>query len=209
MTQDKTKPWERQAGESEKAFAAFEIYLHMEPKNRSFLGAYRLYKGVDNIRIVNHHHCKFAKDHNWKERVRAYDNRLVQVEQKAIEDEVTRSARWRTKNLKTFQDVGEALIQKALLMLRYPLEETSIEDGKKIIKPTKWTTKDAATMIRVGKELMCIAANISANKIDVEYSLPEDLKQIAKEFGVELSEVEDTFNMVRDRVLEVRGDKSN
>jgi len=101
-----------------------------------------------------------------------------------------------------FWDAGDAMMKKALGMLQFPLQEQETKDGKTTIKPGKWTVKDAASLMRVAKELMCIASDIASDKMDIHHKLPDELKRIAKKYGVELEEVESTWNEVHKDVLE-------
>jgi len=97
-----------------------------------------------------------------------------------------------------FWDAGRALMTKGLGILRFPLEEKTSEDGKTTIKPAKWTTKDAATLMRVGKELMCIASDIANEKIDV--NIPAELKRIAEEHGIPAEEAQQIYDGVMSEV---------
>lgn len=74
-----TQPWERQSGETTKAWEAFRTFRDMPPADRSVLGAYKLStdetekarKGA--IKTVPNAWRDWAFDHDWKQRVAAYD----------------------------------------------------------------------------------------------------------------------------------------
>lgn len=74
------KPWERQNGESEKAFEAFAIYRDMG-QGRTFVAvAERLRKSDTLIR-------RWKERWEWAERARAYDNELEkEARAKAVKD---------------------------------------------------------------------------------------------------------------------------
>ena len=74
------KPWERQKGESEKAYEAFKLYRDMgEERTISAVGK-RLAKSRNLI-------DRWKERWHWKERVRAYDNELEkQAKAKAVKD---------------------------------------------------------------------------------------------------------------------------
>ena len=63
------KPWERQKGESEKAFEAFVTYRDMGEKRTLTAVAEKLQKSGTLIR-------RWKSTWDWAERVRAYDNEL-------------------------------------------------------------------------------------------------------------------------------------
>lgn len=77
-----TKPWERQAGETVKAYQAFDVYLRME--NRSLEAVSRqLSKSVPLIK-------RWSAKYNWVDRVSAYEDylaklRIQQYEKKRLE----------------------------------------------------------------------------------------------------------------------------
>lgn len=74
------KPWERQKGESEKAFEAFAIYRDMGEKRTLTAVAEKLQKSGSLIR-------RWKDRWDWVERVRAYDNGLEkEARAKAVKD---------------------------------------------------------------------------------------------------------------------------
>lgn len=115
------KPWERQKGESEKAFEAFKIYRDMgEERTISAVGK-RLEKSRNLI-------DRWKERWNWKERVRAYDNELEkQAKEKAIKDYKAMTER----HIK----ISIQLQKKALEALNnLEIEEMSAKDIKEFIK---------------------------------------------------------------------------
>lgn len=74
MSNENLKPWERQDGETEKAFSAFKAYLEMEDRNVTSL-AKRLSKSRQLL--VN-----WKQKYNWQERCIAWDKSLQEIEYK-------------------------------------------------------------------------------------------------------------------------------
>lgn len=69
------KPWERQKGESEKAYEAFLVYRDMGPERSTRAVAQKLGKSVSLIQ-------RWSRDKDWQERVRAYENDLDRAARK-------------------------------------------------------------------------------------------------------------------------------
>lgn len=115
------KPWERQKGESEKAYEAFSIYRDMGEKRTIVAVVKRLEKSRSLI-------DRWKDRWEWTERVRVYDNDLEkEARAKAIKDR---------KDM-TERHIGIAmqLQKKALEALKgLPVEEMSAKDIKEFIK---------------------------------------------------------------------------
>ena len=121
MPRDTDKPWERQKGESEKAYEAFCAYRDMGEKRTIVAVAESLHKSGSLLR-------RWKDRWDWKERVRAYDNDL---EKEA-----------RAKAVKERKDMTDRHIQiamnlqkKALAALNeLPVEEMTPKDIREYIK---------------------------------------------------------------------------
>ena len=115
------KPWERQKGESEKAYEAFAIYRDLGLKRTFAAVAERLRKSDGLIR-------RWKVQWGWEERVRAYDNELEkEARAKAVED----------RKAMTERHIGIAmqLQKKALEALgSLSVEDMSAKDIKEYIK---------------------------------------------------------------------------
>lgn len=74
MASEKLKAWEQQKGESQKAYAAFSIYLELEHRSISKV-AEKLSVSVTNVR-------KWSGKNNWLERAAAYDSSIVEATRK-------------------------------------------------------------------------------------------------------------------------------
>lgn len=115
------KPWERQKGESEKAFEAFAVYRDMGAKRTFIAVAEKLRKSESLIR-------RWKCTWNWEERTRAYDNELEkEAKSKAVKDRKEMSDR----HIK----IAMQLQRKALEALNsLEVEAMSPKDIKEYIK---------------------------------------------------------------------------
>lgn len=73
-----TQPWERQPGETTRAWEAFKLYRDMAPAERSMDGAYHLTLTEPQKAAKSRHKAPgawkdWAIDHDWKQRAAAYD----------------------------------------------------------------------------------------------------------------------------------------
>ena len=85
MGNENLRPWERQDGETEKAFSAFKAYLEMEDRNICQL-AKRLSK---SRQLVD----KWKQKYNWQERCIAWDKSLQEIEYKTAVKERKKMAK--------------------------------------------------------------------------------------------------------------------
>lgn len=129
----KEKHWERQKGESEKAFEAFKIYRDMG-QNRSITA---VVKKLEKSRTL----IDRWKDHwNWKERVRSYDNELEkQAKAKAVKD---------------YKAMTERHIQIAMQLQRKALEALNC------LETEKMTAKDIKEFMKMATDLERLSRTI-------------------------------------------------
>ncbi|KAB0577243.1 hypothetical protein EI53_01269 [Fusobacterium naviforme] len=115
------KPWERQKGESEKAYEAFAAYRDLGEKRTIVAVAEKLQKSDSLIR-------RWKDRWNWKERVRAYDNDLEkEARAKAVKDRKDMTAR--------HIGIAMQLQKKALEALQgLSVEDMTPKDIKEYIK---------------------------------------------------------------------------
>jgi len=97
---DDRKPWERQPDETDRAWAAFQVYRDLPPAERSFDAAWR-----KRYAKPAHHRCPqwyriWAKQYDWKDRAAAWDRHLDDVERAATEAE---RVEWREHRRKLLQ----------------------------------------------------------------------------------------------------------
>jgi hypothetical protein len=155
------QPWKRQAGESTLWFERFTLY-RKQGTRRTLLGAVNAYKAKRSQRrtddIPGAWRNAFAV-FKWRERAQAWDDHQAAIDE----------ARWE-KRRREVRDVewelSESLIEKARQMLQFPLattERTQDDNGRQvttIVKPARWTMRDAASVIKVSSELKRLASNM-------------------------------------------------
>ncbi len=120
------RPWERQNGEGEKAFAAFVIYRDMGRERTVTAVAKQLSKSRQLVE-------RWKERWNWQERVRAYDNEL-EKEAKAAAVKATR-------------EMAERHIRIAMQLQKKALEALQNLSVKKM------TAKDIKEYIKMATEL--------------------------------------------------------
>ena len=115
------KPWERQEGESEKAFEAFAIYKDMGANRSIQMVGQKL--GKSRVLIE-----RWSSRWNWVERARAYDNVLEkEAEAAAIKE--------RKEMLKRHVGISMQLQKKALEALQLlSVEDICARDIKEFLK---------------------------------------------------------------------------
>lgn len=90
-TKEPALPWERQPGESDKAYAAFCRYRGLPPAKRSIYaasldgeeeGSEKVSKGQ---RIAPTYHLRWSARYHWPERAKSWDDHLDQINREAQE----------------------------------------------------------------------------------------------------------------------------
>ena len=149
-------PWERQKGESEKAFEAFAVYRDMGEKRTFTAVAVELQKSCTLIR-------RWKDRWGWEERVRAYDNDL---EREA-----------RAKAVKARKDMTERHIGLAIQM-----QKKAIAALKKL-KVDDMSPKDIREYIKMATDLERANRELTGDERDsVVYEMEiEDLDETEKE----------------------------
>ena len=150
------KPWERQKGESEKAYEAFSVYRDMGEKRTLTAVAGQLRKSGSLIR-------RWKGRWDWSERVRAYDNDLEkEARAKAIKDRKDMTSR----------HIGIAMqLQKKALEA---LQGLSVQD---------MTAKDIKEYIKMATDLERLNREITEDDRDgVIYQMEiEDLDDVERD----------------------------
>jgi hypothetical protein len=159
--------WEQQKKESAKAYEAFKTYLE--------LGASRSLEMVSQKLGKSKTICdRWSRTHQWVKRALAYDQHIAAIQEKAIEKEAVREAidwhRERARIRSEALENGKLLIDKARQMLKFPIAQTVIEDGRTIIKPARWSMADAAKFVETADKLQRLAAEMetSNSKVTIE-----------------------------------------
>lgn len=117
----KSKPWERQKGESTQAFEAFSIYLEMGAERSLRAVTQKLLKSYTLI-------GRWSRTHNWVERAAAYD---AELNRQAYAAAAKRARKMADRHIRTALKMQE----KALLAL----EE---------LDPTDLSPRDMLAMLR-------------------------------------------------------------
>lgn len=111
-----SEPWERQKGETTKAFAAFVVYRNMQPLERSHAKTHRA-TGIPESTIA-----KWSAKYNWVKRVEAWDNEQDRQARAAQMEEI-KSMR------KNHANIASAMLVKAAQALqRIPPDEIKARD---------------------------------------------------------------------------------
>lgn len=174
--------WERQEGESDKAYAAFSTYRDMGPGRSHRAVAETLY-GVQakySVRTVHEWSRKFG----WVDRVAALEARDEMMRRQAIEDHLrTKASSFAERQAALFERMlgqAEKAADNADRMLDWPLtEQRALREGENgedvtyIFMPARWTKATVKTLF----DLMGSAATgrwtpaIPEDDSDLEYDL--------------------------------------
>src|SRR5262245_23960425 len=118
MTQRELKPWERQPGESPRAWAAARTYLELGAERSLSRVGKKLGKSETLM-------ARWSSAHGWVERAEAYDDFLREQEQDAIaKTRVAVHKRWAQRHedqIERLYRSTEALIDKLEEMAKFPL----------------------------------------------------------------------------------------
>jgi hypothetical protein len=133
MTDTTLLPYERQPGESAKAYAAFVIFRNLGPE-RSVLKAYRQKTGKEQAKQAAGLWNSWATDHHWHKRADAWDAHLDEENRKAQEQarrgmaerHATMAMGLQRKALERLQKM-EAQELAASDVLRYLVEAAKLE----------------------------------------------------------------------------------
>lgn len=121
------KPWDRQPGETGKAYAAFRAYLDLG-EGRSIQAAWEAKNGTE--KQPSGAFCAWAADNNWLDRASDYDTHLWQREQEAVQKEIVKQ---KARIGRRLGDLVDRLLGNAL---GENVEVTVGEDGRSfVIRP--------------------------------------------------------------------------
>ncbi len=174
--QNDLKLWDKQPGESEPAYAAFEAYLKMKTDG-GFRNVSALARTLSKSRQLLD---GWKQKWNWQERCDAWDRDLLEKERKSALDE-------RKKTAKNHRTIAIALQSKALTALKKA--ET---DG--------WELKDIISALRLGTEIEKRALDLEASYKQLELAnkkLEADIEKIRAEIRAGQAE-EGAINIIDD-----------
>jgi hypothetical protein len=104
------QPWERQEGETTKAYAAFLQYLKISWDGRNIPKAYRAATGFISAKNVPGYFRDWATKYEWVKRARAHDNFELDEELKALEVQRKESRIRQAKAGREIIEAGRALL---------------------------------------------------------------------------------------------------
>lgn len=159
------RAFERQEGESQKAFDAFTKYLDLGPERTLALATdavYGRHKSGKRTQPVGQI-VKWAKCFDWQERAQAWDDLLHMTRLQGAEDaerEKAYNLAAREQNLdEEILSLKEALIPRLKQMAAFPLVRTTKEetvDGKKVVTniyPARWSFNTVVNALGVLKDV--------------------------------------------------------
>ena len=160
----------RQPGESSKAFQALECYLQAGP-DRSILA---VAKQLSKSRTIV---GRWSRDWQWGKRALDFDNDQAEKQRRAYEERARLSWEKRTQreedaNEQDYQ-LSQELFAKARKMLEFPLatvRRDKAPDGSGdivIVQPARWTMNSASALVKTGLELRRQALEV----------LPQDMER--------------------------------
>lgn len=188
---NKVQPWERQDGESVKAYKAFCIYRDMG-QDRTIRRAHEVYADLDEntIREAPPYFLKWSRKFKWVHRVGQYEDHMERIareaEERAVEGVSTKWAQRLEAMREQEWNLAESLMERALEMLSFPLVRTKESvDGKTIeVYPVDWKLSDVATLAKTASMLGRMAAGPAALGKPEDEEKPK--KQIMRIGGVEV-----------------------
>lgn len=160
MPNKREQPWERQKGESARAFEAFLVYLQMGPDRSIQAVSHKLAKSIPLIK-------RWSSDNNWVERCRAWDNYLQQEAKKAAVAEVRRMNQRHAKMASAIQATAMQALQ---------------EMGTSMVDP-----KNFAAIVKLATDLerQSLTAEVAENMPSAQDHREDDplTKSLKEEFG--------------------------
>lgn len=202
------EPWLPIRGETAHDYYLFKVFLDLGA-TRSLVETDKITeKGISVIKAV-------ASANRWKERAAQYDTHVMALEFSARDNEiVTNAQEWEKRRSSIRENAfnnANALINKALQMLQFPLEvevessETTIRDDKTIVTtnivraPAKWSLRDAATLLQVADQLQRLAADMNTSR--VSHTVDENRLQVTVKLVSHLIQRGDDIDVIRRNLL--------
>ena len=166
---NKPKPYERIPGESNKAFAAFNCFLHLGPDRSIFKTHKKLSKNTKTL-------GDWSAKYSWQERAKAFDDDQAAIAAQAMEaEQKKRAAEWAKREAGYREErwqVATLLLKKARGLLR------------KKLSPHRWNLSQVARMIDVGDKLAALATGQETGHLAITGK--EDSPPVATSFGTVL-----------------------
>jgi hypothetical protein len=170
------RPWDRESGENEEAWAAFLAYRDMGPS--------RTLEGVGKLLDKSWRLCgRWSSRWKWIARCEAWDSHLQRERDKVAAREAAKWERRRQAELERVWDVSDLAEAKLRQMLAFPLATTRTRrDGKTVIvRPVRWAMRDAIAGLKLIAEMK--AAVLAAVTKDAGQLSDAEARAIAGEPG--------------------------
>lgn len=173
--------WERQPGESERAYSAFKVWLEMEPASREFVQAYRHFSSNPSAKQASGLFNSWVGQWNWQARALEYDRWVFRQQKEAeLAATIAERAKWAKRRAEVADeewDLSLSLRKKAREMLNFPLATQTVtnerqgEDGRTVlqeitIEPTGWRMRDVASYLAMADKLMRLATDQATERIE-------------------------------------------
>jgi hypothetical protein len=170
------RPWDRDSGEGEEAWAAFLTYRDMGPDRTLDAVGRRLGKS----KVI----CeRWSSRWKWVARCEAWDSHLQRERDRVAAAEAAKWERRRQAELERVWDVSDLAEAKLRQMLAFPLATTRTRrDGKTVIvRPVRWAMRDAIAGLKLIAEMK--AAVLAAVTKDAGALTDAEARAIAGEPG--------------------------
>jgi hypothetical protein len=182
----KKQPWSRMPGEGYKAHELFMMYISM--------GSQRTLAKVAEQSGRHPTLCsELSSKFKWVSRATAYDDWMVEVQQKSIENTLQKDgikfAQRRSVYRELEYSLAHELIQQGLQMVRSPLYQevvTKVEniptiehpEGQEIavavtMVPTKWNKRDGVAYLKVASEIMRLSLEMDTQRVQVNVNIDD------------------------------------
>lgn len=133
-------PWERMSDETQKAYAAFSIYLKMPPHRRSLRNGVLEFKGTVDLSVVRMW-ATWSSKYNWVYRSGKWDEYCEEEERRA---HIQGIKEMRTRHLKVAQALFTNGVQRLKLMGPEEIKLLTLDDMFKLL--TKGYVMERETM---------------------------------------------------------------
>jgi hypothetical protein len=131
---------------------------------------------------------KLATKFQWTRRADDYDEHLIKIQKKAMEQTAIKEAVLYAERRSIYRNkeytLAEKLLQKAMEMLSFPLVETVenelvMEDGQLVsrsvtVKPVRWSLRDASALADTASKIMRLSLEMETSRETITVNLAED-----------------------------------
>lgn len=166
------QPWERQPGESARAYEAARLYFEMGPGRSLVAVGQKVGKSRGLIE-------RWSARWSWRERAAGYDHHMAMTEmearRRAIAEDAERWAHRQSELREQEWETSRALIRRAQEMLAFPLVTLIEDEGSTIIQPARWSLRDVATFCELASKLARTAAEMDRPGYQLNRMLQREL----------------------------------